>query len=73
MLKSLFFIGLVIFLLGGVSFLGLSVPTIGGYISQLFSFIPLQQQYSAILFIVIGLILMGLSFHSKMGKYFKYY
>ncbi|MCL4397376.1 hypothetical protein M1494_03470 [Candidatus Parvarchaeota archaeon] len=73
MIKSLFLIGLVIFLIGGVSFLGLNIQAISGYIHEMLSFIPLQQEYTSIIFIVIGLILMGLSFHSKMGKYYKYY
>ena len=73
MIKSLFLIGLIIFLIGGVSFLGLNIQAVSGYIHKILSFIPLQQEYTSIIFIVIGLILMGLSFHSKMGKYYKYY
>ncbi|MCL4372998.1 hypothetical protein M1384_02945 [Candidatus Parvarchaeota archaeon] len=73
MIKSLFLIGLIIFLVGGISFLGLSIQAISGYINKILSFIPLQQEYTSIIFIVIGLIVMGLSFHSKMGKYYKYY
>ncbi len=73
MIKSLFLIGLVIFLVGAVSFLGLNIQAVSGYINKILSFIPLQQEYTSIIFIVIGLIVMGLSFHSKMGKYYKYY
>ncbi|MCL4376296.1 hypothetical protein M1558_02290 [Candidatus Parvarchaeota archaeon] len=73
MIKSLFLIGLIIFLIGGVSFLGLNIQAVSGYIHKILSFIPLQQEYTSIIFIVIGLIFMGLSFHSKMGKYYKYY
>ncbi len=73
MIKSLFLIGLIIFLAGGISFLGLNIHTISKYINEILSFIPLQQEYTSIIFIVIGLILMGLSFYSKMGKYYKYY
>jgi hypothetical protein len=64
---------LVIFLVGAVSFLGLNIQAVSGYINKILSFIPLQQEYTSIIFIVIGLIVMGLSFHSKMGKYYKYY
>ncbi len=73
MIKSLFLIGLILFLIGGISFLGLNIQTVSHYIKEILSFIPLQQEYTAIIFIVIGLIFIGLSFHSKMGKYFKYY
>ncbi len=73
MIKSLFLIGLIIFLIGGISFLGLNIHAISGYIDKILSFIPLQQEYTSIIFIVLGLILIGLSFHSKMGKYYKYY
>ncbi|MCL4398873.1 MAG: hypothetical protein M1322_03480 [Candidatus Parvarchaeota archaeon] len=73
MIKSLFLIGLIVFLIGGISFLGLNIQTVSGYVNKILSFIPLQQVYTSIIFIVIGLILMGLSFHPKMGKYYKYY
>jgi len=73
MIKSLFLIGLVIFLIGGISFLGLNIHTISNYINNILSFIPLQEVYTSIIFIVIGLIIMGLSFYPKMGKYYKYY
>lgn len=73
MIKSLFLIGLVIFLVGAVSFLGLNIQAVSGYINKILSFIPLQQEYTSIIFMAIGLIVMGLSFHSKMGKYYKYY
>ncbi len=73
MKKSLFFIGLVVFLVGAIDFLGLTIQTVSGYIDKIFSFVPLPQQYSAVIFAVVGLVLMGLSFHSKMGKYYKFY
>lgn len=73
MIKSLFLIGLIVFLIGGVSFLGLNIQAISGYINKLFSFIPLQQEYTAIIFMAVGLIVLGLSFYPKMGKYYKYY
>ncbi len=73
MIKSLFLIGLIIFLIGGISFLGLNIKDISGYINKILSFIPLQQVYTSIIFIVIGLIFIGLSFYPKMGKYYKYY
>lgn len=73
MIKSLFLIGFIIFIIGVVGFVGLSIKVIGSYVNKVFSYIPLQQQYSAIIFIIIGFILLGLSFNSKMGKYYKYY
>ncbi len=73
MIKSLFLIGLIIFLIGGISFLGLNIHVISKYINEILSFIPLQQEYTSIIFVVVGLIIMGLSFYSKMGKYYKYY
>jgi hypothetical protein len=73
MIKSLFLIGLIIFLIGGISFLGLNIKDISGYTNKILSFIPLQQVYTSIIFIVIGLIFIGLSFYPKMGKYYKYY
>ncbi len=73
MIKSLFLIGIIIFLIGVIGFLGLTIQVISTYINKIFSYIPLEQQYSSIIFIVIGFIFMGLSFHSKMGKYYKYY
>ena len=73
MIKSLFLIGLVVFLLGVIGFLGLTIKFVSPYINKVFSYIPLQQQYSAIVFIVIGFIVIGMSFHPKMGKYYKYY
>lgn len=73
MIKSLFLIGLIILIIGAIDFLGISIKYISPYINKIFSYIPLQPLYSAIIFIVIGFILLGLSFHSKMGKYYKYY
>ena len=73
MIKSLFLIGLILFLIGGISFLGLNIQAISGYINKILAFIPLQQMYTSIIFIVIGLIFIGLSFYPKMGKYYKYY
>ena len=73
MIKSLFLIGLVVFVIGVIGFSGLTIKVIGSYVNRIFSYIPIQQQYSAIIFIIIGFILMGLSFNSKMGKYYKYY
>ncbi|EGD71870.1 MAG: hypothetical protein CSMARM5_0067 [Candidatus Parvarchaeum acidophilus ARMAN-5_'5-way FS'] len=73
MIKSLFLIGFVVFVIGVIGFSGLTIKVIGSYVNRIFSYIPIQQQYSAIIFIIIGFILMGLSFNSKMGKYYKYY
>lgn len=72
MIKSLFLIGLVLFLMGGISFLGLNIQSVSSYVGKILSVIPLQP-YTSIIFMVAGLVIMGLSFHSKMGKYYKYY
>ncbi len=73
MIKSLFLIGVIILLIGVIDFLGITIKIISAYVSKIFSYIPLPQQYSAIIFIVVGFIIMGLSFYPKMGKYYKYY
>lgn len=74
MLKFVFLIGLVIFIVGLITLLGLSVPYATGYINKALSFLPLQAHYIAIILSVLGIILMVLGGKiSKMGKYYKFY
>ncbi len=73
MLKSLFVLGLILLVVGGALFIGVSFP----YSSQLKTYLsssPVNMTYTTLIVAVVGLILIGVSFRvSKMGKYYKFY